>query len=75
MSVTKKVLIGVGIFVVLGGIVYANFVLKRPKGAEVTVERIQQRDLEAIVSASGKIQPKQSVKSAPRQWARSSISM
>jgi HlyD family secretion protein len=61
MTTTKKALIGVGIAAVLGGIVYANYAFKRPKGTEVTVERIQRRDLEAIVSASGTVQPKQSV--------------
>jgi HlyD family secretion protein len=61
MTVTKKVLIAGGIVIVLGGIVYANYAFKRPKGVEVTVERIQRRDLEAIVSASGTVQPKQSV--------------
>ena len=61
MSSGKKILIALGILVVLGGIVYANFAFKRPKGVEITVERIQRRDLEAIVSASGTVQPKQSV--------------
>jgi HlyD family secretion protein len=61
MSAGKKILIALGILVVLGGIVYANFAFKRTKGVEITVERIQRRDLEAIVSASGTVQPKQSV--------------
>ena len=61
MSGTKKVFIAVGIIAVLGGIVYANFAFKRTAGTEVTVDKIEQRDLEAIVSASGKIQPKKSV--------------
>ncbi len=57
----KKILIAAGVVVVLGGIVYANFAFKRTTGAEVTTEKIERRDLEAIVSASGKIQPKKSV--------------
>lgn len=57
----KKILIGVGILVVLGGIVFANLYFKRETGVEVQVEKIEKRDLEAIVSASGKIQPKRSV--------------
>jgi HlyD family secretion protein len=61
MSVTKKSLIAVGILVILGGIVYANFAFKRTKGVEITVEKVGLRDLEAIVSASGTVQPKQSV--------------
>jgi len=35
--------------------------LNRPTGTQVTVEKIEARDLESIVSASGKIQPKRSV--------------
>ena len=57
----KKFLIAAGIVVLLAAIGYANFAFKRTTGAEVTVEKIQRRDLEAIVSASGKIQPKKSV--------------
>lgn len=57
----KKLLIGVGVVVVLGAIAYANLAFKKETGAEVTVEKIEQRNLEAIVSASGKIQPKRSV--------------
>jgi HlyD family secretion protein len=40
-----------------GAVYYA----RRPKGVAVTVESIRARDLEAIVSASGKIQPKRLV--------------
>lgn len=57
----KKLLIGIGVVVVLGAMVYANIAFKKDTGTEVTVEKIQRRDLEAIVSASGKIQPKRSV--------------
>ncbi|MEW5984446.1 MAG: efflux RND transporter periplasmic adaptor subunit [Acidobacteriota bacterium] len=57
----KKILIGVAIVVVLGGIVAANLYFKRETGVEVQVEKIEKRNLEAIVSASGRIQPKQSV--------------
>jgi HlyD family secretion protein len=61
MTRAKKSLVGVGILVVLGGLAYANFQFKRTPGTEVTTEKIERRDLEAIVSASGKIQPKKSV--------------
>ena len=61
MSRNKKILIGVGIVVVLGGITYANFKFKRNSGIEVTTEAIKKRRLEAIVNASGKIQPKRDV--------------
>jgi HlyD family secretion protein len=57
----KKLLIGLGIVIVLGGLAYANFAFKRTTGLEVNVEKIQKRDLAAQVSASGKIQPKHSV--------------
>jgi HlyD family secretion protein len=58
MSRNKKILIGVGIAIVLGALAYANFAFTRQDGVEVNVETIQKRDLQAIVSASGKIQPR-----------------
>src|SRR6185295_6136201 len=42
-------------------LVAANLYYKKDKGVKVTVETIKTRDLEAIVSASGKIQPKRLV--------------
>src|SRR6188472_1805304 len=61
MSRKKKILLGVGVVVVLGGLAYANLGVKRQSGITVNVEKIQARDLESIVSASGKIQPTSSV--------------
>ena len=61
MTRNKKILIGAGIAVVLGGIAYANFAFKRTDGVTVNTETIQKRNLEALVSASGKIQPKRFV--------------
>ena len=61
MTGTKKLLIGMGIVVILGAIAFANFKFKRVEGVTVNVEGVKARDLEAIVSASGKIQPKRSV--------------
>jgi HlyD family secretion protein len=61
MSNGKKILIGVGIVVVLGAIVFANLKFKQQTGTTVNVEAVQKRDLQAIVSASGKIQPHNSV--------------
>jgi len=61
MSRNKKILIGVGIVVILGGAAYANVKFKRNAGVEVTTEAIKKRRLEAIVNASGKIQPKRDV--------------
>ncbi|MEO6238908.1 MAG: efflux RND transporter periplasmic adaptor subunit [Vicinamibacterales bacterium] len=61
MSRSKKILIALGIVVVLGGIAFANFKFKRQDGIVVNVETIQKRDLQAVVSASGKIQPQRLV--------------
>jgi HlyD family secretion protein len=47
--------------VVLGAIAYANVRFKRQDGLAVNVEAVQKRDLQAIVSASGKIQPQRLV--------------
>ena len=57
----KKLLIGLGIVVVLAGLAYANLSMQREPSVSVTTEKIESRDLESIVSASGKIQPKSSV--------------
>src|SRR6187431_1914241 len=61
MSRKKKIILGVGVVVVLGALAYANLGMKRQTGITVNVEKIQARDLESIVSASGKIQPKSQV--------------
>jgi HlyD family secretion protein len=61
MSRKKKIIIGVVIVFVLGAIAFANVKFKRSEGIEVTTEGVQKRHLEAIVSASGKIQPKRDV--------------
>jgi HlyD family secretion protein len=57
----KKLVIGVLIVVALGAIAYANLSFKRTTGIEINTEKIAKRDLEAVVSASGKIRPKKSV--------------
>ncbi len=57
----KNILIGLAVVVAAGAIVGANLYYKRDTGLTVTTEVIKARDLEAIVSASGKIQPKLSV--------------
>src|ERR1700716_2851117 len=54
----KNVLIAVIVVLVGAAVVAANFYFKRDKGLTVTTEVIKSRDLEAVVSASGKIQPK-----------------
>jgi HlyD family secretion protein len=57
----KSVLAAIALLLVGGAVVAANIWFKREKGLSITTEVIKQRDLEAIVSASGKIQPKRSV--------------
>ncbi len=57
----KNILIALGLVVVGGAIAAANLYFKKETGVAVTVEAIKARDLEAIVSASGKIQPKRLV--------------
>jgi HlyD family secretion protein len=57
----KKVLIGILILVVAGGLVWANFAFKKTEGPTVTVEAIKNRKLESIVSASGKIRARRTV--------------
>lgn len=57
----KKLVIGILIVVVLGAIAYANLNFNRTTGIEVNIEKLEKRDLEAVVSASGKIRPKKSV--------------
>src|SRR6266508_2038359 len=57
----KNILIVIGVVLVGAAVVFANFYFKRDKGLTVTTEAIRTRDLEAVVSASGKIQPKRLV--------------
>src|SRR6476619_1452092 len=58
----KNVFIAIAVVLIAGGVVAANFYFKKDKGLTVTTDVIKARDLEAIVSASGKIQPKRLVK-------------
>src|SRR5215467_7465352 len=57
----KNILIAVAVVIVGAAVVAANLWYQRKPGVTVTVEPIKARDLEAIVSASGKIQPKRLV--------------
>ncbi|HEX6465216.1 MAG TPA: biotin/lipoyl-binding protein, partial [Vicinamibacterales bacterium] len=61
MSRNKKILIGAGVVVILAAIAFVNIKYRRQEGTSVNVEAIKTRDLQAIVSASGKIQPHDSV--------------
>jgi HlyD family secretion protein len=57
----KKVLIVLGVLVVGAAVVAANLYYRRDTGLNVQAEALRARDLEAIVSASGKVQPKRQV--------------
>src|SRR3954466_3927513 len=58
----KNVIIAIVVVLMGAAVVAANFYFKKDKGLTVTTDVIKARDLEAIVSASGKIQPKRLVK-------------
>lgn len=57
----KKVLIVTALVIVGAAAVAATFWYRQDTGVTVAVEAIRARDLEALVSASGKIQPKRQV--------------
>src|SRR6266699_4369724 len=57
----KNVLIALAIIAIGAAVVAATLYVRRDKGLTVTTEDIKVRDLEAVVSASGKIQPKRLV--------------
>jgi HlyD family secretion protein len=57
----KKVLIILGVILIGGAVVAANLWYRRDAGLSVQAETLRTRDLEAIVSASGKVQPKRQV--------------
>src|SRR3984893_17096590 len=58
----RNILIVLAVVLLGGAVVAANLRYKRDTGLTVTTEVVKARDLEAIVSASGKIQPKRLVK-------------
>jgi HlyD family secretion protein len=58
------------VVVLLGAVAGANFYFKRDTGTKVTVEPVKKRDLEAVVSASGKIQAKRFVNMSAVQMGR-----
>lgn len=57
----KKVLIVLGVILLAAAVVAANLYFRRDTGLSVQAEGLRNRDLEAIVSASGKVQPKRQV--------------
>jgi HlyD family secretion protein len=70
VSRRKKILIGVAIVLVGAAVVGANFYFKKKAGVVVTAEAVRARDLEAIVSASGKLQAKRFVNMSAVQMGR-----
>jgi HlyD family secretion protein len=61
MTTGKKIFIAVAVLLVGGAVVAANIYYRRDRGVQVATEAIRSRDLEEIVSASGKVQPKRQV--------------
>src|SRR5438552_14135583 len=57
----RNIFIALGVILLGAAVVAANLWFKKERGLTVTTEVIKARDLEAIVSASGKIQPKRLV--------------
>ncbi len=57
----KKIIIGILILVLAAALVGANLYFKRDTGISVQVEKIQKRNLESIVSASGKVRARTTV--------------
>jgi len=66
----KKIVIAVVVVLVLGAAVAANVYYRRETGITVTAEAIRARDLEALVSASGRIQPKSQVNISANRMGR-----
>src|SRR5215212_7436669 len=66
----RNVLIAIGVVLVGAALVAANLFLRKEPSLVVTVEAIKTRDLESIVSASGKIQPKRLVNIAAETSGR-----
>jgi len=62
MTRNGKIVVGLVGVAVVGWLGYANLSLTRTSGTSVNSEKIEKRDLEATVSASGKVQPKREVK-------------
>src|SRR5262245_44653879 len=57
----KAIIITLAVVFVAGGIGGVTVYLRREKPVTVTAETVRARDLDAVVSASGKIQPKRLV--------------
>jgi HlyD family secretion protein len=66
----KKWILLIVVLVVVAGSAAAYFAQQGEQGTRVAAEAIQKRDLEAIVSASGKIDPKKTVNIAAQTMGR-----
>ena len=66
----RKWLLALLALLVIGGGAGAYFARQVAQGARVTTETVQKRDLEAIVSASGKIDPKKTVNISAQSMGR-----
>ncbi len=66
----RKWIIVVVVLLLIGGGASAFFARRGDPGVSVTAETIQKRDLEAIVSASGKIDPKKTVNISAQTMGR-----
>ena len=66
----KKWVLVLIVLLLAGGVAAAFFARRGETGILVTVETIQKRDLEAIVSASGKIEPKKTVNISAQTMGR-----
>ena len=61
MSKKKKIWIGIGVATVIAIMVVANLSMSRKKATAVESQKVEERELRALVSASGKIRAKTSV--------------
>ena len=61
MSAFKKLIVGLVVVLTGAGLVVANLYFERSDAPEVDVEPLRLRSLEALVSATGTIQPKLTV--------------
>jgi HlyD family secretion protein len=66
----RKWILVVVALVVVGGAAAAYFSRRAEQGTRVNAETLQKRDLEAIVSASGKIEPKKTVNISAQSMGR-----
>jgi len=70
VSRKKKIIIGIAVVLVGAAAAGANFYFKREKPTTVATEAVKARDLQAVVSASGKIQAKRFVNMSAVQMGR-----